>query len=72
MKQFFVNTTFPIWLRSENAIRKLSTLAEVCFPRIPFFLSKSIEILGNLNPYHICKGERKKLQKFKDIKSLNT
>ena len=62
MKQFFANTTFPIWLRSKNAIRRLSTFIEVCFFHRHFFVSTSIKILRNLNHYHICKGEKKKFQ----------
>ena len=62
MKQFFVNTVFPIWFRSKSVIRKLSTLVEACFSERPFFLSKNIEILRNLNSYQICEEEKKKLQ----------
>ena len=68
MKQFFVNTAFPIWFRSKNVIRKLSTLVEACFSDRPFFLSKNIEIWRVFNHYQICKGEKKKLQTIADIK----
>ena len=59
MKQFFVNTAFPIWFRSKSVIRKLSTSVEAQFSNRPFFLSKNIEILRNLNHYQICKEEKK-------------
>ena len=68
MKHFFANTAFPIWFRSKNVIRKLSTLVEACFSDRPYFLRKDIEILRNLNHYQIFKGEKKKLQTITDIK----
>ena len=51
MKEFFANTAFPIWFRSKNIIRKLSTSVKVCFFDRPFFLSENIEILRNIIKY---------------------
>ena len=65
----FVNTVFPIWFMSKNVIRKL--LVEACLSNRPFFLSKNIEILRNLNHDQICKGEKVKLQTITDIKLWN-
>ena len=68
MKQFFVNTAFPIWFRSKNVIRKLSTSVEACISDRPFLLSKNIDILRVLNHYQIRKGEKAKLQTITNIK----
>ena len=71
MKQFFVNTAFPIQFRSKNVIRKLSTSVEVCFSDRPFFLRKNIEILRSLNHYQICKWEKEKLQTVEKVIERN-
>ena len=71
MKQFFVNTAFPIQFRPENIIRKLSTSVEVCFSDRPFFLSKNIEMLRSLNDYQICKWEKEKFQTIEKIIERN-
>ena len=59
MKQYVVNTTFLFWFRSKSIIRKLSNSVESCFSDRPFFLSKNIETLRNLNHYKHVMRPRK-------------
>ena len=65
-ERVFCKHRFSYWFRSKSVIRKLSTSVEACFSDRPFFLTKNIEILRNLNHYQICKEEKKKLQTITD------